>query len=163
MTYPNTLIFVDLASDDPQAAGEFYEKVFGWKHEPRPAGVFHRMVPGQNFLKADGTPSEIGNLHVGIFNAGNARPHPRPEGVEPRGLSRAGRKARVWILVSADDSVDRILKTAADLGATLLWRDHYWKEFNGYNHAFIDPWGNEIVLWVKAGQNPAIPSHYTRE
>ncbi|MGQ0430032.1 MAG: VOC family protein [Gammaproteobacteria bacterium] len=163
MAYPNTLIFVDLASDDPQAAGEFYAKVFGWKHEPRPADVFHRMVPGQNFLKPDGAPSEIGNLHIGIFNAKNARPHPRPEGVEPRGLGRACRKARVWILVSADDTVDRILATAKELGAEILWRDHYWKEFNGYNHAFRDPWDNEIVLWVKAGKDPAIPPGYTRE
>jgi predicted enzyme related to lactoylglutathione lyase len=28
VTKPNTLIFVDLASDDPSAAGAFYAKVF---------------------------------------------------------------------------------------------------------------------------------------
>jgi catechol 2,3-dioxygenase-like lactoylglutathione lyase family enzyme len=163
MSYPNTLIFVDLASDDPAAAGEFYAKVFGWQNDPRPAGVFHRMVPGQQFLKPDGTPSEIGNLHLGIFDARNARPHPDPAGVEPRTLSREGRKARIWILVSADDSVERILSTAQQLGAQILWRDHYWKEFNGYNHAFRDPWGNEIVLWGKAGKDPVVPEQYTRE
>lgn len=163
MTYPNTLIFVDLASDDPTATGEFYARVFGWKHEPRPSDVFHRMVPGGNFLKPDGTPSEIGNLHVGIFNAKNARPHPKPEGVEPRKLSRDGRKARAWILVSKDDSVERIMRTAQELGAEVLWRNHYWKEFNGFNHAFRDPWGNEIVLWVKGGTDPVIPQGYTRE
>jgi predicted lactoylglutathione lyase len=78
-------------------------------------------------------------------------------------LSRKGRKARIWILVSSDDSVDRILRTAQELGATILWRDHYWKEFNGFNHAFEDPWGNEIVLWGKAGKDPIIPDGYTRE
>jgi predicted enzyme related to lactoylglutathione lyase len=163
MPYPNTLIFVDLASDDPNATGEFYSKVFGWKNEGRPADVFHRLVPGQNFLNSDGTPSEIGNLHVGIFNAKNARPHPSPEGAEPRTLSREGRKARAWVLVSADDSVERILTTAQELGAKILWRNHYWKEFNGFNHAFRDPWGNEMVLWVKAGKEPAIPDGFTRE
>jgi predicted enzyme related to lactoylglutathione lyase len=163
MTYPNTLIFVDLASDDPDAAGRFYEEVFGWKNEGRPKDVFHRLVPGQNFRHKDGTQSQIGNLHVGIFRAANARPHPKPEGVEPRDLSRTGRRARVWILVSEDDTPDRILDTAAKLGATILWRNHYWKEFNGYNHAFRDPWGNEIVLWVKGGDNPQIPDHFTRE
>jgi len=76
MSYPNTLIFVDLASDDPAAAGEFYARVFGWQNDPRPAGVFHRMVPGQHFLNADGQPSEIGNLHLGIFDVKNARPIP---------------------------------------------------------------------------------------
>ena len=35
MAYPNTLIFVDLASDEPEAAGEFYARVFGWKNEGR--------------------------------------------------------------------------------------------------------------------------------
>ena len=39
MAYPNTLIFVDLASDDPAAAGRFYAEVFGWQNDPRPHGV----------------------------------------------------------------------------------------------------------------------------
>ncbi|MFQ6005896.1 MAG: VOC family protein [Woeseia sp.] len=163
MSYPNTLIFVDLASDDPDAAGAFYAEVFGWEDDPRMDGNFHRMVPGRNFKNPDGSQSEIGNLHLGVFNAANARPNPDPEGVEPRRLVGEGRKARIWILVSDDDSVDRILSTAERLGATLLWRDHYWKEFNGLNHAFRDPWGNEIVLWVKGGDDPQIPEHYTRE
>src|SRR6185437_675170 len=77
-TTPNTLIFVDLASDDPAAAGKFYNEVFGWRDDERPRGVFHRMVPGGNYLNPDGSESEIGNLHLGIFKASNARPHPRP-------------------------------------------------------------------------------------
>jgi predicted enzyme related to lactoylglutathione lyase len=163
MAYPNTLVFVDLASDDPKAAGEFYAEVFGWQNDPRPEGIFHRMVPGQNFRLPSGEQSAIGNLHLGVFDAANARPHPNPAGVEPRTLAKDGRKARVWILVSEDDSVDRILAAAEKRGAQILWRNHYWKEFNGYNHAFRDPWGNEIVLWVKAGQDPKIPADYTRE
>ncbi|MCW5770721.1 MAG: VOC family protein [Rhodospirillaceae bacterium] len=163
MNTPNTLIFVDLATDDPAAAGKFYNEVFGWRDDARPFGVFHRMVPGGNFLNKDGSESEIGNLHLGIFDAKNARPHPNPAGVEPRTLAREGRKARVWILIGDGDSADRILAAAEARGAKILWRDHYWKEFNGYNHAFADPWGNEIVLWGKAGENPQIPANYTRE
>ena len=163
MAYPNTLIFVDLASDDPSAAGKFYAEVFGWTNEGRPDGVFHRLVPGQNFVNPDGSQSEIGNLHIGIFDAKNARPHPNPDGVEPRVLADHGRKARIWVLVSDDDDYNRILDKAVELGAELMWRDHYWKEFNGYNHAFRDPWGNEIVLWGKAGENPDVPADYTRE
>ena len=56
-----------------------------------------------------------------------------------------------------------LLDKAVARGAEILWKDHYWKEFNGYNHAFRDPWGNEIVLWGKAGENPAIPANFTRE
>jgi predicted enzyme related to lactoylglutathione lyase len=163
MTTPNTLIFVDLASDDPVAAGKFYAEVFGWQDDHRPTGVFHRFVPGGQFKNPDGSDSEIGNLHLGVFDAANARPHPDPAGVEPRALADGGRKARVWILVGDDQSEDKILATAERLGATILWTKHYWKEFNGFNAAFRDPWGNEIILWIKAGPDPKIPADYTRE
>ncbi len=164
MAYPNTLIFVDLASDDPSATGEFYAAVFGWVNEGRPEGVFHRLVPGGNFKNPDGSESEIGNLHMGIFNTANARPHPT-DGGDPRTTipADAGRRGRVYIMVSDDDTPERILAEAEKRGAEILWRDHYWKEFNGYNYAFRDPWGNEIVLWGKAGENPQIPDHFTKE
>lgn len=159
----NTLIFVDFATDDPAKAGEFYAEVFGWENDARPHGIYHRMVPGGFFQNKDGSDSQIGNLHLGVFDANNARPHPDPEGVEPRTLATAGRKARIWVLVSDDDDHERILTTAERLGGRVLWRDHYWTEFNGYNHAFADPWGNEIILWVKAGDEPAVPASYSRE
>ena len=162
-TTPNTLIFVDLAADDPAAAGRFYNEVFGWRDDDRPYGLFHRMVPGGNYLNPDGTESEIGNLHLGIFKASNARPHPDPEGVEPRVLATEGRKARIWIMVGDGQSPEEILQRALDRGAVELWRNHFWKEFNGFNHAFRDPWGNEIILWVKGGPDPKIPDNYTRE
>ncbi|WP_426011782.1 VOC family protein [Caulobacter sp. DWR2-3-1b2] len=159
----NTLIFVDLASEDPDAAGKFYAEVFGWENDARPQGEYHRMVPGGFFKKPDGTDSEIGNLHLGIFKSANARPHPEPAGVAPRHLATDGRKPRIWVLIGDDDTPERILDTAVKLGATELWRDHYWSEFNGYNHAFRDPWGNEILLWGKAGPSPVIPESVTRE
>ena len=162
MSYPNTLIFVDFPSTDPEASARFYAEVFGWEVEPRPAGVFHRIVPGNNFL-VDGVPGPTGNLHMGIFNVANARPHPDPDGVEPRDVSRDGRSTRTWILVSDDDSIERILDEAEQRGATILWRDHYWKEFNGFNAAFEDPWGNTLVLWVKGGDDPQIPEGWTSE
>ena len=43
MTYPNTLIFVDFPSTDPEASARFYNEVFGWEVEPRPADVFYRI------------------------------------------------------------------------------------------------------------------------
>jgi len=162
MSKPNTLIFVDLPSSDPAAAARFYAEVFGWRNDEKPAGVYHRMVPGGNFKNSDGTDSAIGNLHLGIFDAANARPHPNKDGVEPRTLSTDGRKPRIWILIG-DDTADRILAAAEERGATILWRDHYWSTFNGYNGAFEDPWGNEILLWGKGGDAPAIPSTFTTE
>lgn len=159
----NTLIFVDLASDDPAAAGRFYAEVFGWEDDARPEGIYHRMVPGGFFQHKDGSDSQIGNLHLGIFDVANARPHPEPAGVEPRTLSSGGRGPRIWILIGDEDNADAILARATERGAILLWRDHYWREFNGYNHAFRDPWGNEIVLWGKAGETPQVPDGFTRE
>jgi predicted enzyme related to lactoylglutathione lyase len=163
MAYPNTLIFVDFASTDPEAAAEFYAAVFGWDVEGRPAGVFHRIVPGQNFQVDDGSQGPTGNLHMGIYNVANARPHPDSEGADPRTLATDGRTARAWVLVSDDDSIDRILDEATSRGAELLWRDHFWAEFNGFNAAFTDPWGNVFVLWVKGGDDPQIPEGWTRE
>ena len=163
MAFPNTLIFVDFPSSDPTASAEFYEAVFGWEVEPRPADVFHRIVPGQNFQVDDGTQGPTGNLHMGIFNAANARPHPDSDGVAPRALHTDGHAARVWILVSDDDSIDRILAEAISRGATELWRDHFWAEVNGFNAAFRDPWGNTFVLWVKGGDDPQIPAGWTAE
>ena len=162
MTYPNTLIFVDLPSTDPEASARFYNEVFGWEVEPRPAGVFHRIVPGDNFL-VDGEPGPTGNLHMGIFNVANARPHPDPDGTDPRELSSPGHTARIWILVSDDDDADEILGRALANGAEELWRHHYWKEFNGFNSAFKDPWNNTLVLWTKGGDDPQIPEGWTRE
>jgi predicted enzyme related to lactoylglutathione lyase len=163
MTYPNTLIFVDFPSSEPTASAAFYEAVFGWEVEPRPENVFHRIVPGQNFQVDDRSQGPTGNLHMGIFNVANARPHPDREGAEPRTVATDGHSARVWILVSEDDSIDRILTEATSRGATLLWKDHYWAEFNGFNAAFLDPWGNTFVLWTKGGDNPEIPEGWTHE
>ena len=162
MNKPNTLIFVDMPSDDPAATARFYAEVFGWRNDEKPAGVYHRMVPGGNFKNSDGTDSAIGNLHLGIFDAANARPHPDPAGVEPRTLSADGRKPRIWILIG-DDTAERILAAAEERGATILWRDHYWSTFNGYNGAFRDPWGTEILLWGKGGDVPAVPGTFTTE
>jgi len=163
MAQPNTLIFVDIPSDDTVACAAFYRDVFGWEVEGRPTGVFHRAVPGGYFPLDDGSDSPVGNLHLGIYDVANARPHPDPAGVEPRQLNRGGRSFRVWILVSDDDSEEAILERAEKHGATVLWRDHYWAEFNGFNGAFEDPWGNTIVLWTKGGPDPVIGEGKTHE
>jgi len=163
MTSPNTLIFVDLMSDDPVKAGKFYADVMGWEDDVRMNGQYCRMVPGGNFKNPDGSESEIGNLHIGIGNVANLRPNPDASGVDPRSLSPQVRSSRLWVLVSEDDNVDRIMSAAVERGAETLWRNHYWKEFNGFNDAFRDPWGNEIILWRKGGADPVVPEGYTSE
>ena len=147
MTYPNVLVFVDFPTDDVNAARSFYAEVFNWEIEDRITDTFARIVPGQHFLNEDGTPSEIGNLHMGISNAANMRPSKEPRPTEPTHLNPGGRAIRAWILVSKDDSFERILEAATRLGATELWREHYWTEFGGGNASFMDPWGNQIMLW----------------
>lgn len=163
MAGPNTLIFVDMPSNDPTAAARFYTEVLGWDDDPRSVGIFHRMMPGGFFPNKDGSDSQVGNLHVGIYDPTNARPHPSPGGVAPRLAATEGRKPRIWILVGEGQSEADILDKAVRRGAKVLWRDHYWSEFNGYNAAFRDPWGNEIVLWTRAGSNPQVPRDFSRE
>ena len=159
MTYPNTLIFIDMPSPDAEATAAFCAEVFNWEVEGRPAGKFHRIVPGGQFQLDDGTPSGVGNLHMGIYDTDDGRPHPK--GYDDKTLA-SGRGVRVYVLVSDDDNQDRILDTADKLGAKILWRDHYWGEFNGFCGAFVDPWGTEVVLWSKGGENPTIPDNFTR-
>ena len=108
MAYPNTLIFVDFPSTDPEATGRFYAEVFGWEVEGRPAGAFHRIVPGQNFqLARQRSAVGVGNLHMGIYDVNDGRPNPRarrlsrhrsaarsrPAGVHPRLRRRQARTA----------------------------------------------------------------------
>lgn len=161
--YPNTLIFVDFPTDEPERAAEFYRNVFGWEVEPRPEGSFYRIVPGQNFKLPDGAQGPTGNLHLGITNVANRRPHPDAGGLAPRHLSQDGHTVRIWVLVSADDDMDAISDRAAANGAVELWRHHYFSEFNGFNNAFRDPWGNTLVLWTYGGDEPKVPDGWTQE
>jgi predicted enzyme related to lactoylglutathione lyase len=148
MTYPNILVFVDFPTDDVDACRDFYAEVFGWEIEDRIPGLFKRIVPGQNFKLDDGTQGPTGNLHMGIYNAADARPRPDDAPSEPTELSgNRSRAVRAWILVSEDDSFDRILDTAERLGGTVLFRNHFWTEFGGGSASFVDPWGNQIMLW----------------
>ena len=163
MIRPNTLIFIDMPASDPDAAARFYAEVLGWDDDPRSTGRFHRMVPGGFFPNKDGSDSEVANLQLGIYDPANARPYPEPGGAAPRVASTQGRRPRVWVLVGEGQSEATILDRAVRHGAEVLWRDHYWTEFNGYNAAFRDPWGNEIVLWTRAGPNPKVPRDFTRE
>ncbi len=110
MAYPNTLIFVDFPSTDPEATAQFYAEVFGWQVEGRPAGAFHRIVPGQHFMLPDSDQqSTIGNLHMGIYDVKDGRPNPKGGAGYPDTDLPRGRGPRVYILISDDDNQDRIL------------------------------------------------------
>ncbi|MGH1489553.1 MAG: VOC family protein [Acidimicrobiales bacterium] len=147
MTYPNALVFIDFPVTDVDAANTFYTNVFNWEVEERIPGIFHRIIPGSNFKLEDGTESPVGNLHMGISYCGDVRPHPDPAPQEPLNMNPGGRATRAWILVSEDDSFDRIMEAALANGGTELWRNHFWTEFGGANASFLDPWGNQLMLW----------------
>jgi predicted enzyme related to lactoylglutathione lyase len=128
----NTLVFVDLPVSDPVAAQEFYEKLFGWTINPKPKGEFHQIVPGEG-------------LHIGLFNSTTQPPDPDPK-PQP---ARQGLQPRTYILV--DDAPQAYLDRALALGATKLWDEGWWDEFSGYHASFVDPWGNQIVMWEAKG------------
>ena len=155
MSSPNTLIFVDFPAPEPRKTSQFYRDVLGWEVEPRPEDVFYRIVPGGNFPGPDGEPSEVGNLHLGLFEPKMAAPDPRPTPVYTSGS--AGWAPRIYVLVGDDDNEAAILARAEANGAIVLWQDKYWKEFNGYHGAFQDPWGTVIILWSKGGDD-AVPT-----
>ena len=72
MSYPNTLVFIDFPTGDVDAANEFYSAVFNWEVEERVPGLFHRIVPGQNFKLDDGTPVD-GQSGLGFLSARTTR------------------------------------------------------------------------------------------
>ncbi len=149
--YPNILVFVDFPVDDVVAATDFYEKVMGWEIETRIPGVFNRIVPGQNFKVDDGSQGPTGNLHLAISLAADPRPDPRPadqRDTPNRRMHDGGRTTRAWIMVSDDDDMDDIMDRAVANGGTELWRKHFWTEFGGANASFLDPWGNQLMLWA---------------
>ena len=55
---------------------------------------------------------------------------------------------RIYVMV--DDPPDR-LALAMEMGATKMWDEYYWEEFDARHAAFRDPWGNEVVLWRNKG------------
>jgi hypothetical protein len=68
-------------------------------------------------------------------------PDPSPRTRQPR----SGVQPRTYILV---DSPPRdYLNKAVILGAIALWEQTYWEEFDGYHASFLDPWGNQLVMW----------------
>ena len=152
-----------MPSDDPATASRFYARVFGWTDDARLPGLFHRMNPGGYIRGPDGAQTKVANLHLGASKAANRRPHPDSAGPRSRELAGSGQKPRAWILVGEGQSAAVILDTAAKLGGTVLWRDHFWREFNGYCCAFADPWGNEFVLWSRGGPDAKAPPGYTTE
>ena len=124
----NTLVFVDFPTADIEATTSFYEQLFGWQIEGRPQGDFHRIVPGEG-------------LHLGLYAESTQTPDPNPSAKGPR----AGLQPRTYILV--DETPQHYLDKAVALGATKLWDEGYWGEFDGYHASFFDPWGNQIVMW----------------
>lgn len=125
----NKLIFVDLPSSDPIAAHKFYEELFGWTINERPRGLFHQIVPDEG-------------LHLGIFDELSQPPDPRLIRDPKRST---GVHTRTYILV--DDAPDVYLDRAVALGSTEQWREQWWEMFGGWHSSFIDPWGNQIVMW----------------
>jgi predicted enzyme related to lactoylglutathione lyase len=133
---PNTLVFVDFPSPDPEATQRFYEKVFGWTIEPHPLGDFHRIVPGEG-------------LHLGIYNERTQTPNPQPDAGAKRG---GGLMPRTYILV--ENAPDSYLPAVEENGGTVLWREAYWGEFDGWHASFLDPWGNQVIMWWKGRPAP---------
>ncbi|MGW1992943.1 VOC family protein [Embleya sp. NPDC001921] len=75
-------------------------------------------------------------------------------GVKPNlGIRRESRPAagpvpRIYVMV---DEPPVYLDKAVAAGASVLWEEKPWAEFEARYAAFRDPWGNEVVLWRDKG------------
>jgi len=124
----NRLVFVDLPASDIEAASAFYKDLFGWTINGRPQGVFHEIVPDEG-------------PRLGLWSEAEQVPDPSPRPPQPR----SGFSPRTYIAV--DGPPRDYLNRAVILGATVLWEQCYWEEFDGHHASFLDPWGNQIVMW----------------
>ena len=134
MTYPNTLIFVDFPSDDPRGISVVLRR--GLRVGGRTSSG--RCVPSRSCLVSTSSSTTGARARSATCTWGSST-SPMRDRTPIRTASSRGRwpgtaaRVRIWILVSDDDSQDRILATAERLGATVLWRNHFWAEFNGFN------------------------------
>jgi hypothetical protein len=97
----------------------------------------------------------VRNLNLGVYSLTEPRPDPRtPELL--RESSRAG--IRVYVVNRTRAEQDAVLARAQARGADVLWRDCYWREFEGFHCAFRDPWGNQVVLWTHGSEHDEIPA-----
>ena len=77
-------------------------------------------------------------------------------GIHKEDAPIAGPIPRIYVMV---DDPPEYLQRALDMGATKLWDEVHWEEFDGRHAAFRDPWGNEVVLWRNKGTyKPGGPS-----
>lgn len=146
MSDRNALIFVDFPSPDPVATAQFYAEVMDWGIEPHPEGVFHLLRPGGYFEQEDAQPSTVRNLNLGVYSLADPAPDPTSYTTPLRESTGAG--IRVYVMTPTKSEQDLVLDRAQSRGATILWKDLYWDEFEGFHGAFRDPWGNQVVLWV---------------
>src|SRR3546814_12468981 len=141
---PHTLIFVDLPSPDPEASGRFYEAVFGWTVEGRPAGTFHRIVPGGEFPGPDGKDSGVGNLHLGLYSTAN--PVPDPNVPSTHAGQRPSRPLpRVSILDEQDEEQQAIVGRAKENAEAAHWELAWCGGLNGWCPSFPDGGGGRTL------------------
>ena len=104
-------------------------------------------------------PEAMSNFYAELFGwTFNRRPagefHEVLPGVKPNlGIHRtdtamSGPVPRIYVMV---DEPPAYLDKAVAMGATVLWEERPWEEFNACYAAFRDPWGGEVCLWRDKG------------
>ena len=99
---------------------------------------------------------------MGIYDA----PTPRPTRTRPASSREAVRRSASSPFYQGEDTsfeTSRLHAVSAFPLSGHMPAVHSWAEFNGFNSAFQDPWGNTLVLWSKGGDDPQIPDGFTRE
>jgi predicted enzyme related to lactoylglutathione lyase len=105
-------------------------------------------------------PEATSNFYAALFGwTFNRRPagefHEVLPGVKPNlGIRRSdtatsGPVPRIYVMV---DEPPVYLARAVEMGASVLWEETVWEEFDNARYAaFRDPWGAEVCLWRDRG------------
>jgi uncharacterized protein len=119
---PGTFCAVDLATDDPAAAKDFYKELFGWEPEdvPGPEGTTYTV------LRLDG------DVVAGLFER---RPEQRDAGMPPS-----------WVNYVSVEDADAAASKASELGGETL-REPFDIADVGRMAVVRDPTGASLAVW----------------
>ena len=118
----NPFCHVELSTDAPSKAKEFYAKIFNWKFEDSPS-----PVPGGIYT----------HIKVGEGTGG---------GLMKKAMADAPNAWLAYVLV---DDIDKTLKKATGLGARILL-DKMVVPAQGAFAIFLDPTGAALGIWELA-------------
>ncbi len=121
------VVHFEIPADDPERAGNFYQKAFGWQINP---------MPEMNYTMVGTTPSDQNGM-------------PKEPGAINGGMPKRGEPVKNTVITIAVDNIDAALKTIASLGGKEVGKKNAVGDM-GWSAYFKDTEGNIVGLWQNA-------------